>query len=88
MAVELAFTLGMGVKPSYIYSANNLGTGVAGALSAVNTTIDGVLGVEDVRPRIEPATDANNNLLPAIDGIQPNEIEPITESRFISSLMF
>jgi hypothetical protein len=88
MAAELAFTLGMGVKPSYIYSANDLGQGVAGALSAVNTTIDGVLGVEDVRPRIEPATDANNNLLPAIDGIQPNEIEPITGSRFIGSIMF
>jgi hypothetical protein len=88
MAAELAFTLGMGVKPSYIYSANDLGKGVVGALSAVNTTIGSVLGVEDVRPRIEPATDANSNLLPAIDGIQPNEIEPITESHFINSIMF
>ncbi|MFM0204396.1 hypothetical protein PQR53_31630 [Paraburkholderia fungorum] len=88
MAVELAFTLGMGVKPTYLDTTNNLGKGLVGTLSTVTTTIGSVLGAEDVRPRIEPATDANNNLLPAIDGIQPNEIQPITESRFINSIMF
>ncbi|MEM5386807.1 hypothetical protein VSR68_24910 [Paraburkholderia phymatum] len=88
MAVELAFTLGMGVKPTYLDTSNNLGKGLVGTLSTVNTTIGSVLGAEDVRPRVEPATDASVNLLPAIDGIQPNEIAPITEPHFINSILF
>ncbi|AXK37982.1 hypothetical protein DWG20_00235 [Crenobacter cavernae] len=88
MAMELAYTLGMGVKPTYVSTTNNASAGVGGAIMATGAVVDGLLGVEDVRPRIEPATEANSNLLPAIDGIKPGEIEPITEMHYINSLFF
>ncbi|WP_157657750.1 hypothetical protein [Burkholderia ubonensis] len=88
LAAELAFTLGMGVKPTYVSTTNNASAGVGGAIMTTGAKVDGLLGVDDVRPRIEPATEANNNLLPAIDGILPNEVEPITEMHYINSLMF
>ncbi|WP_157643871.1 hypothetical protein [Burkholderia ubonensis] len=88
LATELAFTLGMGVKPTYLSTTNNASGGVGGAIMATGAKVDGLLGVEDVRSRIEPATEANNNLLPAIDGIKPNEVEPISEMHYINSLMF
>lgn len=88
MATELAFTLGMGVKPTYLSATNNASTGFSGAIMATGAKVDDVLGVEDVRSRIEPATEANSNLLPAIDGIRPGEIEPIAEMHYINTLLF
>lgn len=88
LATELAFSLGMGVKPTYLSTTNNASAGVGGSIMAAGAAVDGMLGVDDVRPRIEPATEANNNLLPAIDGILPNEVEPITETHYVNSLMF
>ena len=43
------------------------------------------LGVEDVRPRIEPATEAHAVLMPAIDGIKPNEINPLDKMYYLNS---
>lgn len=88
LAAELAFTLGMGVQPSYLSTTNNASVGVGGAVMATGAKVDGLLGVDDVRPRIEPATEANNNLLPAIDGIAPNEVAPITEMHYLNSVIF
>jgi hypothetical protein len=89
LGFELAYTLGMGVKPSYLSDTNNITNGVAGAIMTTGTAVDGILGVDDVRPRVEPATEANSrNLLPAIDGIQPNEVLPIAETRYINTLLF
>lgn len=88
LAVELAFTLGMGVQPSYVAPRTRLEGSFAGKVLATTQAIDGVLGVDDVRPRIEPATQAHAALLPAIDGIHPGEIAPITETAYIKSLMF
>lgn len=86
LAMELAYTLGMGVKPTFLLPMGKEGLG--GAIMATGAAVDGMLGVEDVRSRIEPATEANNNLLPAIDGIKPGEIEPITEMSYLNSLLF
>lgn len=88
LATELAFTLGMGVKPTYLSVTNHLSTGVGGAVMAAGATVDGMLGVEDVRPRIEPATEADNKLLPAMDGIKPGEVEPIAAMHYINSIVF
>ncbi|SAK84173.1 hypothetical protein AWB79_05729 [Caballeronia hypogeia] len=83
IGIELMNSLALGAKPDYLDAANNVGKGFAGAIGNVNDAIGSALGGEDVRARIEPATDANNNLLPAIDGIGPNEIEPITAMHYI-----
>ena len=88
IAGELAFTLGVGAKPTYLSKTNNIGDGIAGGISAAGAKLDSAMGGADVRARIEPATEANLNLLPAIDGIQPNEVEPITETRYINTLLF
>lgn len=41
---------------------------------------------EDKRSRLEPMTEADEELLPAIDGINPNEIDPITEPVLFNGL--
>jgi len=87
LAVELAFTLGMGVKPSFLQPGIRPGEGFAGTVFSTGKAVDGMMGVEDVRSRIEPATEANANLLPAIDGIMPNEVEPIAEMRYLNLML-
>lgn len=89
MAAELAYTLGMGVRPPLLVPMEKGALhGMGDAVMATGAKVDGALGVEDVRSRIEPATEANANLLPAIDGIKPGEIEPISEMRYLSSMLF
>lgn len=89
MAAELAYTLGMGVRPPLLAPMEKGALhGMGDAVMATGAKVDGALGVEDVRSRIEPATEANANLLPAIDGIKPGEIEPISEMRYLSSILF
>ena len=89
LASDLFLSMGMGVR-SNLFTPMKEGSlaGVATGLSNVNTAVAGVLGVDDVRSRIEPVTDAHKHLLPAIDGIGPNEVRPITEMQYISSLLF
>ncbi len=88
MGFELALTLGVGAKPSYLLSSNNASIGVRGKLGAVSTAVSGALGVDDVRSRIEPGTEAHAHLMPAIDGIAPGEIAPLTEMHYIDTIMF
>jgi len=88
LGFELAYTLGMGVKPTYINQPDSATNAVVGAVHATATAVDSLLGADDVRPRVEPATEANSNLLPAIDGIQPNEISPMTGTRYINTILF
>lgn len=87
IGAELAFTLGLGAKPSYLDAANDVGKGLAGAVGKVSDALGSVFGADGVRSSIQPATDANSNLLPAIDGIKPNEIEPITGMHYIYAHM-
>jgi hypothetical protein len=88
LGFELAYTLGMGVKPTYINQPDSATNAVVGAVHATATALDSIFGADDVRPRVEPATEANSNLLPAIDGIQPNEIAPMTGTRYINMILF
>ncbi len=89
MAVNLAYTLGMGARPSFLNPIDpNAAGGLAGGIMAAGAKVDGLLGVEDVRSRIEPATDAHKHLLPAIDGINPGEVNPIGEVRYINTMLF
>lgn len=89
LAVELAFTVGVGAKPTFLQPMNkNSAGGLGEAIMASGAAVDGVLGVEDVRSRIEPVTEAHMALLPAIDGVLPGEVEPIAQMQYINSLMF
>jgi hypothetical protein len=88
MAFELAVTLGIGAKPSYLSSTNNAGIGFRGSVGAASAAITGVLGAEDVRSRIEPGTEAHAHLMPAIDGIAPGEIAPLAEMHYIDTILF
>lgn len=83
LAVELAVTMGMGAKPPYL----NVSEGVVETLTNATVAIDGVLGLDDVRSRIEPATlEAHAHLMPAVDGIAPGEIEPVDRMHYITGL--
>jgi hypothetical protein len=88
MGFELAYSLGMGVKPSYINQPDSASNAAIGAVIATGNAVDHLLGADDVRPRVEQATESNSNLLPAVDGIQPNEIEPMTHTRYINTILF
>ncbi len=88
LAFEMAFTMGVGARPSFLEPMNT--EGLNGALDAVLTTgraVSGMLGVEDVRPRVEPVPEAYKHL-PAIDGVLPGEVRPIKEMYYINSLLF
>jgi len=87
MATELLFSLGVGTRPAFLTPVSE--EGVAGTLQTASNTltaINGTFGADDVRSRIEPATEANANLFPAIDGIKPGEIAPITKTHYVTSL--
>jgi hypothetical protein len=88
LGFELAFSLGMGVKPPFLVPEEGRDKGMAAKFMNAATAVDGMLGVDDVRPRIEPATEADAGLMPAIDGIKPNEIEPITQMYYLNSWLY
>lgn len=88
LAMELAYTMGMGVKPTFLLPGIGRDDGLAGKVMGAGAAVDGMLGVEDIRSRIEPATEANANLMPAIDGIKPGEIAPIAQMYYLNSLLF
>jgi hypothetical protein len=88
LAFELAYSLGLGVKPPFLVPGEGRDTGVSAKFMNASASLNGALGVEDVRPRIEPATEAHASLLPAIDGIGPNEIEPITQTYYLNSWIY
>jgi hypothetical protein len=87
LATELLFSLGVGTRPAFLTPVSEEGLeGTLHAATNAMTAINGAFGSDDVRSRIEPATEANANLLPAIDGIKPGEIAPITGMHYVNSL--
>lgn len=80
LAVDLAFTMGLGKRSTLLnpYNSQVLG-GVPDAIIRTSKSVKAFLGDDDMSSRMEPATEAHQHLLPAIDGIQPGEVNPITE---------
>lgn len=83
--------VGVGVKPTPLQRL--LPGAEAGSLTEFNEATAGIVkavdswaGQEDARSRLEPMTEADNVLLPAFDGILPNEVDPLTEPFFFSDL--
>ncbi|WP_230370328.1 hypothetical protein [Paludibacterium denitrificans] len=88
LGAELGLAAGIGLKPSFLLKAEpGMLTDVGAVMGKINRTVVSALGSEDVTSRIEPVTDANKQLLPAIDGIQPGEIDPINEVRYLNLLL-
>jgi len=71
-----------------LLAAEALEGSFATGVSNLHTGINGTLGVTDTRSRIEPATSEHANLMPAIDGILPNEIAPIKQRYYLNSLLY
>jgi hypothetical protein len=89
LAVDLAFSLGLGSKSNMFADVQAMKDGtLAAGVSGVNAGINSALGVTDTRSRIEPATEMHANLLPAVDGIKPNEIAPIKQMFYLNSLLY
>jgi hypothetical protein len=83
---ELIFTLGMGMRPRFLVPMDtaSVGENLRGALAKAN----GLIGAENVDSRIEPVTAEHAQLLPAVDGIRPGEIEPISGMRYINAFVY
>lgn len=88
LAVDLAYSMGAGGRSNILLAAEALEGNFATGVSNVHTGVNGALGVTDTRSRIEPATAQHANLLPAIDGIGPNEIEPLKQMYYLNSLLY
>lgn len=74
--------IGLGLKPIPLQellpeSEQKFFRQLNNSLRPLMGAIDGFLGNGDYRSRVEPMTDAFANLLPAVDGILPNEIDPL-----------
>ncbi|MEM8516300.1 hypothetical protein [Janthinobacterium sp. CAN_S7] len=85
LGMELALSLGMGVKPPALEPVEGRDKVLAAKFMNASAALNDFQGIEDVRPRIEPATEAHAVLLPAIDGIRPNEINPIDKMYYLNS---
>ena len=89
LAMELAYTLGVGGRPSLLTPmTDETAHGFGNAIVSSGAKVDNFLGVDDVRSRIEPYTEEYAKLLPAIDGIQPGEVAPIDKMHYLNALTF
>lgn len=81
MMFEIVMQAGSGLKPMFLRKLNMDSSLNQASMTLSNAlqSIDNVFaGSGDIRPRLEPLTDAHKELLPAVDGINPNEYRPVT----------
>lgn len=89
LAMELAYTVGIGARPTLLNPiTDETAGGLGNSIMAAGAKVDGALGVEDVRSRIEPYSEEYAKLLPAIDGMKPGEVAPIDKMYYLNSLLF
>lgn len=80
LMMEIAMRAGSGLKPVFLKelnmdsSLNQASMKLSNAMQAIDDVLS---GSGDIRPRLEPMTDAHKDLLPAVDGINPNEYRPV-----------
>lgn len=87
----LGIEMGAGVKPYLLQfllpeNERSLMVKVNDGLAPIVKGIDKIFGGVDYSSRIEPMTSADDELLPAVDGILPNEINPLKEPVFYNHL--
>lgn len=84
LALQLSLTLGVGIKPAYLsYDPSKVAEWAVAVDSvlAVGRGLEKVMGREDLRTRVEPVPEHLVKVLsPAIDGIQPGEVNPINQA--------
>ena len=81
---DLMLSLALGAKPLSLLPEGR-DEGMSAKFMNATASLDNALGVDDVRPRIEPANEAHAVLLPAIDGIKPNEVAPLDKMYYLNS---
>jgi hypothetical protein len=81
---DLVLSLALGAKPLSLLPEGR-DKGFAAKFMNASASFEDKLGVDDIRPRIEPATEAHAVLLPAIDGIAPNEVAPLDQMYYLNS---
>lgn len=72
LGAELAYTLGMGIKPAYLRMPSEVDSPIASWSYLRKAAAEIYDSVEFIR--LQSAGYADNNLLPAIDGILPSEV--------------
>jgi hypothetical protein len=84
LALSMSGAVAMGAKPGYLDgTSHNALVGAVGSVLDKAHNFEQMLGVSDVRLRLEPVTTENSvGILPAIDGVLPGEVLPITEVVF------
>lgn len=87
MVNDLMLSLALGAKPLSLLPEGR-DEGMAAKFMNASASFNDALGVEDIRPRIEPATEAHAVLLPAIDGIKPNEVVPLDKMYYLNSWQY
>lgn len=78
---SLLLDMGVGVAP--VFTVPVLGDGLHKAMTGVLMVGNAVLravGTDTAESTVGPVPDGDVSLLPAIDGIGPNEVEPLTET--------
>ncbi len=75
LLLTMIFEVGVGKRP-YILDEIQKDDKLLKTMGGAMTTVNNFFG-KDYKPTIEPMTVAHNSLLPAIDGIEPNEIDPL-----------
>lgn len=85
LAVHLLRELGVGIAPTFTVPApkNGFHDAIAGVLTAGNTLLSAV-GTDSPVSSVGPVPDGDVALLPAIDGIGANEVDPMTETRLLA----
>jgi hypothetical protein len=81
LGTQVLMQLGVGIAPSVTIPASKTALNSAKhSVLKVGSSILNVVGTDSAHSTIGPVPDGDISLLPAIDGIGPNEIEPLTET--------
>lgn len=83
-SLMMSSEIGLGLKPYPLQellpeSERKFMRQLNDTLRPIVSALDNLLGNQDYRSRVEPMTEEYANLLPAIDGILPNEIDPLNK---------
>jgi hypothetical protein len=84
LGTQVLLQLGVGIAPGVTIPEQNTGLHSAThSVLKVTGAILGAIGTDTARSTVGPVPEGDVSLLPAIDGIGPNEVDPLTETTSI-----
>lgn len=89
LAYEMLLRAGVGLRPRFLLALDNDSamSQVNKGVGTINVGIKSLVGNSDTRSRIEPVDPVKHaRLLPAVDGINPGEVRPISEMHLLPNL--